>query len=388
VSLICPHCNAINADTTGHEFADCSRCGERFRMANAQSSVLPSRKTPTPVAANPPGFLYSRAAVYLSFALSAVILVSGLAIVRPWESRPIPEKSKPPVVVSPLGLSGLVYFPPSTNILVAIQPLPLLAYSARTKTDPRKFLIEAGVPDSLFGILDRAKIPLDQIDHFLVGLSVSAEEGKVLPGITAFLKLTRPIADETNFLAQLKAEKNSQQSKGGRTVYSFNAGLPLLLRKLDAQTYLFGFSEEDLAMIEKPAASGGGHLPKELRDAMTARIDPTSFAWFATDTDNWPEKPGAKFLALNPAWKARLSQISAGRAIAGGVALDAEPTLRFAVRLKDESDAAEFRGWLQNKLPGDRTSIGGKESWATAETAFDPKESGIKALLGELMNGK
>lgn len=377
--VACPHCNAV---VDAAERIVCPRCGEAFDPAIAEHLPDETVSAPMPVV-RPAGFLHSRAAMTFSFGLAAVILVVGLAIVRPWEAKPKPGPEKLPVVVSPLGLSGLAYLPPKTNIVAAIQPLPLLAYAAQKKVDPKKFLVDSGIPETVFESLSKAGVTLDQIDHLVVGFALNADSP--IPGVAGCLKLTRPVADEAKFLTALRAEKNSQQSKGGRTVYSIANNL--LLAPVDDKTYLIGLGESDLAFLEKPHAPGGGHLPKELRDAMMARLSPASFAWLATDSAAWTDKPLVKALALAPAWKDRVALLKPIRAAAAGLAIEDEPELRLAIRTADAATTQRIRDGLRSRLPGEKAEFAGDDEWATLKTPFDPASTDAKTLLAELGKG-
>ena len=378
----CLYCNAVVDVESGR--VACPRCGEAFDSANAEHHAddVAVSKPATP---RPSGFLYSRSAMGLSFGLAIAILAIGLAIVRPWETKPKPEY-KLPVVVSPLGLSGLAYLPPSTNIVAAIQPLPLLAYAAQSKTDPRLVLVEFGLPEAVFENLGKAGVPLDQIDHLVVGLSVSSEKGSIIPGVTACLKLTRPIVDESKLLLQLKAEKNSQQSKGGRTVYSISNGL--LMTAVDGRTYLFGFSEADLAFVDKPQAAGGGQLPKELREAMTNRVSPASFAWIATDSTNWFEKPGVQLAKSLPEWKSRIDKLKSLRALAGGLSLEPEPEIRLGARWAEATETKAFQDRMKSSFTNEIATVAGDEEWATVRSPLDPKSGGVKSFARDWLNEK
>jgi hypothetical protein len=381
----CPHCNSVVSVEAGR--VPCPRCGELFDTAAAEQ--LPHDAAESPVAPLPPkpGFLYSRTAILLSFGLAFLIFAVGMAVVRPWEPRVTQKQEiRPPVVVSPLGLSGLAYLPPTTNVAAAVQPMPLLAYAAITKTDPRKFLIDAGVPEQVFATLDRAGVPLDQIDHLVVGATFRTGAGQVLPDVTACLKLTRPIADEEKFLTALKAEKNSQQSKVGHTVYNVTSGL--LMTKLDGQTYLFGMDADDLAFHDKPHAAGGGHLPKELREAMTSKVSPASFVWLATDTQDWAAKDVVKIAALSQTLKDRIEKLKAVRGAAAGLSLEPDPELRLGVRWADAAGATAFQQKLKAAFPTEKAAVAGDDGWGTVVTPFDPKAEGLKGVFAEWFGKK
>ncbi|QEL18436.1 hypothetical protein [Limnoglobus roseus] len=389
VRVVCPFCNAVVEGASEGRTA-CPRCSESFDAATAEPAAEDA-VTASPATTTAPGFLYSRTAVFLSLGLAAAILGVGLSIIRPWESRTPPRQEvKLPVVVSPLGLSGLTYLPARTNVVAAIQPMPLLAYAAQNKIDPRRFLIESGVPEAVLSKLSQAGVPLDQIDHVVVGAAVGSEAGKSLPTLTACLKLTRPLADETKFLTQLKAEKSSQESKGGRTVYAVQLGLPLYLTRVDDLTYLLAFSDtKDFALIDKPMPAGGGHLPAQLREAMTSKISPASFAWLATDSEPWTEKDAVKLLlTVNAALKNRFANLTSFRAIAVGLSMEPDPQLRLGIRTADPAATAATQTFLKDKFTGDGVAFNGDPEWAVVQMPFDPKTTPLKAILSEWMNAK
>lgn len=388
--VACPYCNSVIDSVT--ERTVCPRCSESFITADAEhlpDDVMVSRpqSIATRLDERPTGFLHSRGAMAVSCALAVVILVVGLSLVRPWEPKPKSTSERPlPVVVSPLGLSGLAYLPPSTNMIVAVQPMPLLAYAAISKTDPRKFLIDSGIPEPVFESLSKANISLDQVDHLVFGVSV--RDDSLIPGLTVCLKFTRPLADESRFLAQLRAEKNSQQSKFGRTVYSVPLRLPLLMTILDETTVLFGISSDDLAAFEKPHPLGGGHLLKDLRDAMTSRISPASFAWIATDSSTWWEKPAGKFALQIPDWKSKAEQLRPIRALAAGISLEPEPELRLGIRCADAPSTASFQERLRSMGNSELSVIAGDEGWATLRTPFDPNNGNLLSFVTNLLSTK
>ncbi len=386
VRIVCPFCNAV-VEADGR--TACPRCGESFDATTAEGAADEAVLSTMPVGPKP-GFLYSRSAVFLSLGLAATILGVGMAIVRPWEPRTSPRpEPKLPVVVSPLGLSGLAYLPARTNILAAVQPLPLLAYAAQNKVDPRKFLIETGVPESLLAKLSQAGIPLDQIEHVVVGVAISSEVGKIIPDLITCLKLTRPLADEAKFLTELKAEKNSQESKAGRTVYSVQLGLPLLLTRIDDLTFLLALDGKDFALADKPMPAGGAHLPAAVREAMTSKINPASFAWAVTNSETWTEKPAVKlFLGADPVWKDRLAKLTPFRAFAAGIAMDPDPQLRLGIRTADPATTASTQTFFRDKFKGEHVTFNGDSEWAAVQSPFDPKTTPLKAILTDVMSAK
>ena len=384
--VTCPYCNAVVAATEAKTI--CPRCGEAFETANAE--VVEGIANSRTVAAPPAGFLQSRAAILASIVVAIAIIGIGLAVLRPWSDAPkptnVPVEARPTGTAPPLALVGLTYLPETVNIAFAVQPGPLVAYAERTGMPPKEWLAKSGIPATILALLDKIGIPFEQIDHLVGGVSIGAQSGDVLPGLTIVLRLRKPIADEDRFLKQLGADK--PRPKAGRTTYAVNVGAPLLMTKLDPLGYLFGLKDEDLSATDKPFAEGGGQLPKELREAITNRLSPASFVWLATDSDRWGDKPLAKLPGtLDPKkWKDLPMKLNRGRAIVAGLSLEPEPMLRLAVRLADIKDAENLRAPFQNAFPAAGTTIETNSDWTTLATPFDPKTTpdSWKRLMPEL----
>jgi hypothetical protein len=310
----------------------------------------------------------------LSLGLAALILAVGLAVLRPWQkpAPPVPPVAPPPVTVPPLALDGLRYLPATANVVLAVQPAPLVGYAGRTGIDAKQLLLAAGVPERVTGVLDQLGLPLDGIDQLVVGASLTNE---ALPGLTAVLRLRQPLADEDGFLRRMRAEK---RPVAGRPVWTVSAGLPLMLTRMDGRTYLFALTDAGFAAADAPHPAGGGHLPKGLRETIADRLSPASFVWLATDAENWADKPALK-LGLK---KDQLERLARGRAAAVGVSLEPDPVLRVAVRAKDAATADEARGVLRERLGG----AGGEGEWATAETPLDPKGEAVRKLVAGVID--
>ncbi len=379
--VACPHCNAI-VEAEGDR-AECPRCTETFDTTLAEH-VLDQPIAVIPPTPRPQGFLYSRWAMAISIGLSLLILIVGLAIVRPWESKPKSDTpTKLPVVVSPLGLSGLSYIPAKANVLVAIQPMPLLVYAAQSKTNPRQLLTDAGIPSVLLDRINQSSISLDQIDHLIIGLSVSDEPGSLLPGLTACLRLTRPVSDESQLLSALKAEKNSQRSKDGRTVYSLNVGLPLLMTAVDDRTYLFGLGDSDLSALKSPHPIGGAHLNTVLRESLTSRVSPTSFLWLATTSEKWNEKPIYRTFEKSAFIKPFADLLPRIRAVAMGLAVEEEPFVRVNIEYHDPMDRIETVSRWRERFP-EPDAVSEFESWVALRTPWETIKSNPQGWLSLL----
>jgi hypothetical protein len=149
----------------------------------------------------------------------------------------------------------------------------------------------------------------------------------------------------------------------------------------DPQTYLFALDEADL---EPPARAGApaAHLPMGLQESL-ARLSPASFAWAATDADDWSANPALKLPAAlvgRPDLPARLAGV---RAAAVGVSLEPTPRLTAAVRAAAADAARRLQQRVTDVVAGrDKVQIGGEGAWVTVE---GPPEADAWAGLESLL---
>jgi hypothetical protein len=351
----------------------CPRCGETFvirdaeeideRLTDSVATHQYQRGVDTPSSDDR---FPSLKALLVSCVIALLILGFGLYVYQPFGQAPPtqPPDTRPPGTIPPAALAGLRYLPAGANIVFAVQPAPLLAYAERTNTDPYALLAASGVPADVTGTLNQIGLPLDQIDHLVGGVTLTATE--LFPGVAFVLKLRRPIADETAFLTALGAQK---KPKAGPPVYSVTAGLPLTLMKLDERTYLFGLSENDLSGANAPPEP---LLPSELRAGL-ARLSPASFVWIATDNVRWADTTAAKLLAQaakDPAAKDRSARLAQLRQLVAGVSLEPDPRLMVAVRTADAETAERLREYFSERL--DAAVVSGEGDWAAADSPFNP----------------
>jgi hypothetical protein len=114
-----------------------------------------------------------------------------------------------------------------------------------------------------------------------------------------------------------------------------------------------------------------------------ARLSPASFAWAATDADDWSANPGLKVLAAlakRPDLPARLAGV---RAAAVGVSLEPEPRLTAAVRAADADAARALREQVADAAAGrEKVQVGGDGAWVTAAA---PADKGAGELLQAIL---
>ncbi len=376
VPVSCPYCNAsvslAGVPPTGR--ALCPRCGEAFPVrpssgeetpplsvasANGPPHELPRADSPPVQSLRPP--------VLLGLALGLVVLGVGLYLVfrnpgggvtDPADTGP----SKPAATVPPAALAGLAYLPPETNIAFAVQPGPVLARAEQTQTDPRAAFAGAGVPDRVLATLDRIGLKPEQIHHVAGGLTLAKD--RPMKAVVA-LRLREPLADRTAFLKHLKATQTTAAS--GQVRYSVDlGGLAMVMTSPDPRTYLFALDPADL---EPPARTGppDAHLPAGLRESL-GRLSPASFAWAATDADDWVANPGLKVLAAlakRPDLPARLAGV---RALAVSVSLEPEPRLTASIRAADTDAAKMLQERMASAIAGqERLQLGTQDEWVTVE---------------------
>jgi hypothetical protein len=381
VRVSCPYCNTSftlpAVPASGR--TPCARCGDVFpiRDFTEVGSDLPP-PAPTPTRRARAKWSVQRS-VMVAAAMGLVGVGVGLFLYYRTGPRPTPEPDPPAVVAAtaPATLAGVGFIPADANVLLAVQPQPVLAYADRTKQDPRALLAKAGVPGEFFATLDQLGVTLPMIDHVVIGAKV-ADDAAIRVAVA--LVLRRPLGDEDKFLAALKA----QQAPKGRWNVQL-AGLPLLLAKASPRVWVFGWDEKDLAPSEKGGLGvGAKHLSADLQDALTQRLPPDAAVWLATASENWAKKGSVQLLVGEVMKKREWLQLMAkGQAAVAGLSFDEPPRARLFVRAADADTGAKLRDHFKGKATGDDVRHGGAGEWALFDAPFDPA-NGLAALRGLL----
>ena len=398
VRLSCPYCETAVSlvDLPATHRVVCPRCGETFAahatemqesgphipVASRNGSHPPDEPTDSDEPAAPERSLIGL--LLFGFVLGAFVVGLGMyAIFRGDANRGEQDTSeltpaKLATTMPPLAVRGLGYLPKDTNVAFAVQPGALLTYAERTKADPKELLIRAGVPAAVFTTLDQLGVELDQIQSLVGGLTLANDS--LIPRAVVVLTLRKKLADPAAFLKQLKA----QPIKGvaGSTRYKVTvANLPMELAILDAGPYLFATDAKDLDAISSPLTAPD-QLTTGLRESLT-KLSPASFAWVATDSEEWGKKPAITLAAQalkQPDLPARLATL---RAAAIGVSLEPELQLRASVRTPDTASATKLQDQLANALAAKSPTIGLEGTWVSVALPFDAKDgiNDLKDLL-------
>ncbi|CAN5562281.1 hypothetical protein BH11PLA2_BH11PLA2_04680 [soil metagenome] len=321
VRVQCPFCNAATVLPEASAKAVCGRCGESFVPSQFEWVETPGVVTPTISTRS------SKSLLMVGVALLGIV-AAGLAYWQPWKSQPtvVPQELKPPSIKPPLALDGLKYLSPSSNIAFAIQPAAIAAYAERTGSDVKTVLAKLGLPKQALDSLDRLGIPLTNIDHLAVGVTLKADS--LIPGLTLALKLRQPV-DEAALMKSLHAEKSP---KAGRVIYTLTEfGLPMRIAPVDSTTYLLGFSDDDVSRTETPKP-----LSDSLRTNFSERLSPASFAWLGTESRNWTD---AHPLLKSQEYRKAVEKIAPVRSVTVGLSLEADPTLKLTLELADDAAA-------------------------------------------------
>jgi hypothetical protein len=375
----CPYCNAVVSlvEVPASGRAVCPRCGEAFPVRSQAGDDAPRLPTASPngspvvpprsvLGEGPPGRSL-RSPALLGVALGLVVLGVGLYAVYRYPGGRVTDPTNPgapksTATVPPAALAGLAHLPAETTIAFAVQPGPLLARAGRTQSDPRGEFAAVGVPDRILATLDRLGLKPEQIDHVAGGVTLAADQP--LKMVVALL-LREPPADRSALLKTLKATQTTAAS--GQVRHSVDlGGLAMTMTNPDPRTYLFALDPTDLEAAVRTGPPDA-HLSSGLRESM-ARLSPASFAWAATDADDWSANPGLKVLAAlarRPDMPARLTGV---RAAAVGVSLEPEPRLTAAVRAADPDAARTLRERVADATAGrEKVQVGGDGLWVTVE---------------------
>jgi hypothetical protein len=379
----CPYCNTSFVPPTVplSRRIDCPRCGEAFAVKPGEDEPAddsPAAAQPGPSA--PPATPSPVVRTRTWSALWPIVIAAGMGLVglgigvgayylRGHRAGSNPDADAGPnaTPTPPAELAGLAYLPPDCNLVAAVQPGPLLAYTSRTNQDPREILQRAEVPAGVLAFLERAGVPLAQIDHVVVGAPVA--DAVLELRVTLVFVLRRPLADEERFLDALEAKKDKHGRPRHDVVLDVGWKVPLAVVRVSPTVWVFGMQDADLG----PAEHGGGsQIAPGFREMIAQRLAPETAAWIAADTGNWANKPLVKLVAERASGQKWLPLLAKGRAAVGGLSFGKEPRARLFVRCADEPTGAKLREYFQTKAtPG--AQAGGAGEWALYDAPLDPR---------------
>jgi hypothetical protein len=373
VRVSCPYCNTAFdlAAVPPARRSPCPRCGESVPVRGESEEPGPPPSLngePAPVhhAAPPP-----RSAGLLVASVGLTLLVlAGFAVwifvLRPANpSGPSTSATKPtlaPATKPPPILSGLKYLPRDTQVLLAVQPSPLLQYAERTNQNPKKVFETLGLPKALFDGFADAGFPPEAIDHVTVGASVTD------PRFVAALVVRTPI-DESRVREKLKAKVIADRRE---RMTADLGGVPVTLTRADDRTLLFAMRESDLDAAGKPSA-GLPDLRSGLRESVD-RLSPASVAWLATDSTDWAQVPGLKLAAGFAGQPELPKRLEGVRAAAVGLSFEPNLRLRVQVRAADAATAKGFGDALGRRLADAKATVTTADEWTAADVPFDPPQ--------------
>ncbi len=379
-SLVCPFCNSPFDLPGVPGRVVCPRCGEAIPaklLPAVESGRIASADRPAPTELAP-AISLRRIGTKSAVLLAAV----AVALVAVWfyldgkkpdtvAPVPIPLPTRPP-----MSLAALRHLPPDTQVAITFQSSPLLQYADRTGKKPEQVLAELGLPVGVLEGLAKAGIPLDLIDHAAVGIALTDS-----PKVSIALLLRRPIESESHFREALNVRPNAD--KPGRAKVDL-PGVPVSLEmhKFDGTTYLFSSDSAALDGMLKPQENAE-FLKAGLRESI-GKLDPSCFAWLATDNQNWAALPAVKLLSALAKREDVPKRLKGIRALASGLALRPDLTLILAVRLADAEAIREFEAKARTSLAGPNTEMTAENEWRTFRvTGVTAAEGlpGIRALF-------
>ncbi|HJZ59212.1 MAG TPA: hypothetical protein VKE74_29980 [Gemmataceae bacterium] len=384
----CPYCNTsfVPPAVPPSRRIDCPRCGEAFALkGDAEAGATDDIANLAPVSL---GTQYSvfrtpnrtrwsalwPVAVALGMGLVGLGIGLGLYYFRSHKPGPEPDLGPLATPTPPAEVAGLAYLPPDCNLVFAAQPGPLLVYAARTNQDPKELLTRAGLPAEVFAFLDKAGIPLPQIDHIVGGAMIPDPDQDPSWRFALVLALHRPPADEDQFLRALEAKKDPHGKPRYSVTLNVGATLPLLLTRVSPTVWVFGWSDMDLG----PAERAGASLSHEMREMIRVRLLPEAAIWAAADNGRWAEKPLVRALALQAGGKNWLPALARVQAGVVGLSFGEQPRAHLFVRCVDNTAGEKLRAYFQTKAT-DGVQTGGAGEWVLFNPPFDP-QTGVQTL--------
>lgn len=391
IRLSCPSCNHMFAlpALPEHRRATCPRCGDVFpiRTYTEEADDNNQRTKGEPETSRETAST-SRSWLGLSFAFGPpLLLVFGLVLVvclivafkLSVPKVPVPQEPSDATAATatPWELSGLGYLRPSSNIVFAMRPGPLLSYAERTQQQPNAVLAQTGLPEPARGLLDQLGVPPAQIDHLAGGIELG--EGENSLRLTLVLVLREALADEGAFLKALKAQPvGGKKSRHDVTLGRF----PLLMERVSPTVWVFGLDDKDFTAIE-----GGGHGPggKQFRGdersgvrGFVAGLPQDAAVWAVADDDqDWTQKPIVKLAANSPELKKWLPAVRDGRGGSLAVSLGEQPRVQLRVRATDAATGERVRAYFAARAAEvGSAKASGEGAGAQFEAPFDPATTG------------
>lgn len=381
ISLSCPSCNhqfELNALPVDRR-AVCPRCDDRFPVRGLIADTpeqpnTPPNAMPQAAPANP------RSPSYVLTGLVVVVIlgfVLGFTLQRKRrqpEPVPVPQaQDVPPAInaVPHMQLTAMRYLRADCNLAFAVQVGPLLHYAACLNADPREVLAQAGLPDSVRGVVDQLGVPLAQIDHFMCGMELGEGENTLRLSLVVVLK--QPLADEADFLKRLKAKPATSK----RPRFDVVVGkYPLLLSPASKTVWVFGLDDNDFAAVDgKPAFATIAASP--LRKMIDTLPADAAIGLALNSEKDWSQQPLVKAFAQSPEAKKFLSLAKHGRGLSLGVVLGDEPRLRLVVQTANNETGTRVGEYFRvraSEIVGATSSH--SDNTARFEAPFAPATSG------------
>jgi hypothetical protein len=397
IRLSCPSCNTnfvLDALPPAHR-ATCPRCGDPFPVRGSEEdpgewvhepgvrgeeSADRNQDNGTRQASAPAGGLSARTAVLGAAVLGLLGFAVGLMVYYSHETNPGAGPPAPPIIAAtpPARLAGLGYLPAECNVVLAIQPGPILDHAAHTGQDPRQELVRAGVPEQVLSALEAGGLSLAQIDHIAAGVYLPDGLGEFRVALVLVLK--EPLADEGPLRAKLKARADKQKYE---TVEIANLPLPLLMKRVSPTVWVFGWNEGDFSAVEKGGFGPGGTQFRG-SDAdglrkMLASVPEDAAVWVAADDDHdWSKKPLVGLLGSVPDVKKMIPNLggvlSAGRGGVFALTVGDPPRMRLFVRTADPALGERLRTYFQARAAEtESATAGGAGVYALFDGPFELK---------------
>ena len=379
--VLCPFCQtAFDQPDSASPRATCPRCGESVTVGVHAAPVPSLNGEPAPVIAPAPPAARPSRLTYWSVGLT-LLIAAGFGVWFLLNRGPNSEPSKAvrptlaPATKPPPTLAGLKYIPRDAELLMAVQPSPLLQYAERTKTDPKKVMAAVGLPASLLDALADAGVPLDAIDHLVIAACASEL------WVSAVLVLREPLRDEAQFRSKLQAKTNADRREWAAVTLG---GLPLHMTKVDDRTYLFAWKDTHLELAKQPTA-GFEQLRAGVKESVQ-RLSPAAFVWLATDSADWSKVKGLELAATFAKQPDLPKKLDGYRAVVVGLSFEPDMKLTAGVRTADSGTAKALAATLAERLKEAKGEATATDTWADVSVPFDPPGDAV-AVLRKLLGG-
>jgi hypothetical protein len=280
-----------------------------------------------------------------------------------------PDEDARPTPTPPSQLAALGYLPPDTNVVIGIHLTEL-------RQDPagRQILdhpIQVGPYElSAANLASWTGLPRDDIDHLVLGITTDVP---VLPRLNLVVRTRRPY-DIDKVRAAIRGVPVRDGKK--KDLYQFELRNlktpPPVLWCVDPRTLVIGLLPSHLETVPTTPRSGLEHLPADVREVLTERVDPAAPPfWIVGHVDDALQRYAkGLFARVKPEDYERLMSI---RTFAAWVQMEKQVVTQAVFRCGEPAAARGLEQWFVGPDPAVNGAVKAacEDVWLTLQYKTD-----------------